>query len=630
MVPPPNLAAADLSRAQQLARSGDLNGASRICADLLARDPRNFPALLILGGIQCDRKNFPEAEKLLQRAVKLNPRSPEALGSYGNVLIELGRRDEGARALSEAIRLQPQNPATYVYRGYGYAQSGDHRKALQDFDAAVRLAPNWEFALHNRATALVALYRHKEALPDVENLLHLHPDNPTFLANYGTILTREGRHQDALAAIERALQQQPGDIGLQTTRADILAAMSRYADALSQYEHLLTLQPDNPQLQLGCAHMYMEQQKLEPALERVEKLIATQPNYGPGLVLKANLLLHLDRHEESFAAYDTAVARAPEYPEGSYHRGSMLLLHGRFIDGWRDFERRWDVTDCGLSRPELKAPAWRGEALNGRSIVVYSEQGLGDTIQFARFLPQLLETGARVTFLCHSMLMRLLKSFPELGIEIVATCQGNAPFDFQCALMSLPQRFETTPDTIPGTVPYIFPEPDLVRLWHQRLGRDGFKIGICWQGNPAGAIDKGRSVPLTEFGPIAAIKGVRLISLQRKHGVEQLAHLPDDMRVETVSPFDDGKDAFIDTAAIMENLDLVITSDTSVAHLAGALGRPVWLATKHIPDWRWMLGRSDSPWYPTMRLFRQAVPGDWTSVFAQMADALDGLRRPES
>jgi ADP-heptose:LPS heptosyltransferase len=192
--------------------------------------------------------------------------------------------------------------------------------------------------------------------------------------------------------------------------------------------------------------------------------------------------------------------------------------------------------------------------------------------------------------------------------------------------MSLPQRFGTALETLPTNVPYVFAEPDLVEAWRQRLGTDGFKLGVCWQGNPAGAIDKGRSIPLREFRPLANLAGVRLISVQRTHGLDQLANLPEVMRVETLGAFDVGKDAFVDTAAIMESLDLIVTSDTSVAHLAGALGRPVWLATKHTPDWRWMLKRSDTPWYPTMRLFRQPVRGDWASVFADMADALEQMR----
>jgi tetratricopeptide (TPR) repeat protein len=580
----------------------------------------------MLGGIESDRKNFAAAEGLLAKAIKLNPRSPEALGCYGNVLIELGRHEEGIRALSDAIRLQPQNPTTYVYRGFGHAQKGDHDSALADFDIAVRLAPNWEFALHNRATALIALNRHREARADVEKLLRLAPSNPAVLTNYGLVLTREGKHEEALTAIDRALALQPGDIGLQTTRADLLAAVSRFDEALRMYEMLAQQRPDDPHIQLGRANMRMEQEQLQAALDCADAAIAANPDFGPALVLRANLLLHMERYTECLSAYDKAVAAAPDYPEAFYHRGSAHLLHGRLIEGWADFEHRWEVADCGFSRPKLKAPVWRGEPLNGRSIIVYSEQGIGDTIQFARFLPTLRDMAARVIFLCHPMLIRLFRPLQETGIELTALCDGDSPVDFQCALMSLPQRFGTALETLPSNVPYVFAEPDLVEAWRQRLGTDGFKLGVCWQGNPAGAIDKGRSIPLREFRPLANLAGVRLISLQRTHGLDQLANLPEVMRVETLGAFDVGKDAFVDTAAIMESLDLIVTSDTSVAHLAGALGRPVWLATKHTPDWRWMLKRSDTPWYPTMRLFRQPVRGDWASVFAEMAQALKQMR----
>jgi hypothetical protein len=253
--------------------------------------------------------------------------------------------------------------------------------------------------------------------------------------------------------------------------------------------------------------------------------------------------------------------------------------------------------------------------------VVYSEQGMGDAIQFARFLPRLAASGAKVTFLCHPGLLRLFRTLaPEM--EVTDLCGPHRRFDFQCALMSLPERFGVALGDLPGNVPYLFAESALVAQWHTRIGDAGFKIGICWQGNPLGKIDKGRSIPLAKYQPLAAVPGVRLISLQKTHGLDQLANLPGGMVVETLGRFDEDDDAFIDTAAIMQSLDLVITSDTSTAHLAGALGRPTWVAVKHMPDWRWMLERGDSPWYPSMRLFRQPAPGDWYSVFAAMAEAL--------
>jgi hypothetical protein len=339
------------------------------------------------------------------------------------------------------------------------------------------------------------------------------------------------------------------------------------------------------------------------------------------LALRGNLLLHRDRPEAALAAYDKAIRAAPHYAEAHYHRGSALLLHGQFERGWRDFEHRWQVADCGFDRPVLRAHEWRGEKLQTRSIVVYSEQGLGDAIQFARFLPRLATMGAKLTFLCHPNLVRLFRPFAA-AMEVTAFSHAERRFDFQCALMSLAERFAIRLDDLPGPIPYLFPESALVGQWRTRVGDQGFRIGICWQGNPLGKIDKGRSIPLAKYRPLAAVPGVRLISLQKTHGLDQLAHVPAGMKVETLGTFDEGADAFIDTAAIMQNLDLVITSDTASAHLAGALGRPVWVAVKHMPDWRWMLERGDSPWYPTMRLFRQPARDDWDSVFAAMADAL--------
>ena len=645
-----------LRRAQNMAQGGDLAGAARLCRQLLARDGSNFYALLMLGGIETDRKNFAEAEILLERAVRANPRSPEALGSYGNVLIERGRREDGIRALSEALRLQPQNPATYVYRGYAHAQGGDHARALADFDAAVRLSPNWEFALHNRSSALIALNRHKEARVDIEKLLRLAPSNVAVLTNYSLILCRDGKYRDAVSAveralaldprnaelmntqanalnalnrpaealqsIERALEIRPGEASFEITRANILAALARIDDAVRLYERLAEREPANVEVLIGCANMLMDHDRLPEALHWVEEAIAAKPDCAPAWTLRANLLLHLERYEESFSAYDKAVAVGANYPEASHHRGSILLLHGRLQEGWRDFERRFEVADCNFSLPALSAPVWRGEPLQARNIVVFSEQGLGDAIQFVRFLPQLAGTGGRLTFLCHPTLIRLFRNFAATGVELIASCRGDRRFDYQCALMSLPERFGITITSLPNQVPYLFAEPGLVEKWRKQIGDEGFRIGICWQGNPAGQIDKGRSIPVEQFKSIAFVPGVRLISLQRTHGLEQLAQLPAGMQVETLGPFDTGNDAFIDTAAIMQNLDLIVTSDTSVAHLAGALGRPVWLALRHTPDWRWMLKRSDSPWYPSMRLFRQKRRGDWAGVFAEIADAL--------
>ncbi|HEV2664392.1 MAG TPA: tetratricopeptide repeat protein, partial [Blastocatellia bacterium] len=274
-------------------------------------------------------------------------------------------------------------------------------------------------------------------------------------------------------------------------------------------------------------------------------------------------------------------------------------------------------------RPKIDAREWQGEDIAGQSIAVYGEQGLGDIIQFSRYLPLLVQRGADVSFFTDVRMHRLLKSLHG-RIELHGIRGTSKAVNTCCALLSLPYRFGTALSTIPAEVPYLRAEKERVARWKARLGDQGFAIGIAWQGNPRG--DVGRSVALSEFLPLARVPGVRLISLQKHYGLEQLAKLPAGMEVEQLgSDFDDGPDAFIDTAAVMESLDLIITSDTSVAHLAGALGRPTWVTLRKIPEWRWLLYRSDSPWYPTMRLFRQETDGDWASVFSTIADELRRL-----
>ncbi len=344
-------------------------------------------------------------------------------------------------------------------------------------------------------------------------------------------------------------------------------------------------------------------------------------------------LRDLKRPEEALASYDKALAIKPDYADALFNRGLSALLMGDLSAGWRGYEYRWDRTNAEARKLLAPYPNWKGEDIREKRIIVYEEQVLGDIIQFSRFLTQLVACKAEVTFLLRSTMHRLL-SVSAPSVRLVAAPPKGEDFDFQCALMSLPGAFGTSCENLPSSVPYLLAEEGVVARWRERLGDHGLKIGICWQGNPDAKADIGRSFPLRCFQPLAAISGVRLISLQKAHGLDQLGNLPSGMEVERLGEeFDRGPDAFIDTAAVMSCVDLIITSDTSVAHLAGALRRPVWVALKHVPDWRWMLDRSDSPWYPTMKLYRQTIRDDWDSVFGQVAAAVANLKAgtaPES
>jgi tetratricopeptide (TPR) repeat protein len=612
-----------LARAQQLAQAGDFAGAAEVLRGVVARDPANFFALFMLGSFECHFGRFAEAETHLKRAVALNPRAMEALATYGNVLLELKRPAEAAEALDRALALQPGEINALIYRGLAAIDLDKREEALRFFDRALKTDSRSIHALNNRANVLIALKRFDEAAASVDALLKLDPGYVPAISNRATILSAKKDHAAALAAIDRALAFEPQNADLHIARGNALLEVGRLDDAYAAYQRVLAVDPTSAEAHLNCANVMMERGRLDEALALTDKSIALKPDYAHALLLRANILLHLMREGEMFTAYDAAVAARASSPEAHYHRGSAQLLYGRFAEGWRDFEYRWEVAERGFDRPELTGADWQGEDLRGKSIVVYSEQGLGDTIQFARFLPLLVQRGAKLTFLCHPNLVRLFRPLAD-GMELIASCDGRRRFDFRCALMSLPLWLGTTLDTLPAAVPYVFPEAPLVEQWRARLGGEGFKIGITWQGNPLGKIDRGRSIPLKKFAALAAVPGVRLISLQRNHGLDQLAGAP--MRVETLGEFDTGSDAFVDTAAIMTNLDLFVTSDTATAHLAGALGVPVWVVLKHLPDWRFMLNRSDSPWYPTMRLFRQEQPGDWDGAVAEMASTLAAMR----
>src|SRR5262249_2844689 len=308
----------------------------------------------------------------------------------------------------------------------------------------------------------------------------------------------------------------------------------------------------------------------------------------------------------------------PDFAEALKNRGMCRLLAGQYKDGWADYEWRWKAKEFQSKHPDIAAPVWQGEDVAGRNIAVFSEQGLGDIIQFVRYLPELARRHAKVTFFVNVKLIRLFKDLP-IELRAFNTSHPGETFDFQCALMSLPLRFGTDVASIPNRTPYLRAERNLATKWKAHIGDSGFRIGIVWQGKA----DWGRAIPLAEFLPLSRVPGVRLISLQKHHGLDQLAGLPADAGIELLGEdFDAGPDAFVDTAAVMENLDLIITTDTSIAHLAGALGRPVWVALKRVPDWRWMLDRQDSPWYPTMRLFRQQRDGEWKHVFANIQECL--------
>ncbi|HRQ81266.1 MAG TPA: tetratricopeptide repeat protein [Azospirillaceae bacterium] len=359
---------------------------------------------------------------------------------------------------------------------------------------------------------------------------------------------------------------------------------------------------------------------LTAAAAAARRGLALEPAAVPCLVNLGNVLKERGEPAQAEKHYRRALATAPERPEIGLNLGMALLQQGRFAEGWRAYENRLRQADWPHRR-DCPQPEWTGGALAGRTILIHAEQGLGDTLQFVRYLPHLRRRGARVIFEPQRSLAPLLKTLA--GVDALVP-RGDPPpgFDVHAPLLSLPCRLGS-PLPASADVPYLTADPQRLATQRRRLAdRPGFKIGVAWQGNPEGLADRGRSFPARLFAPLARSPGVRLHCLQRIHGLEQLADWPDDAPLADADLPVDIDGAFVDTAAIICGLDLVITSDSALAHLAGAMGRPVWVVLQAAPEWRYQLGRTDSPWYPTMRLFRQSRPGDWESAFAAVAAAL--------
>ena len=324
--------------------------------------------------------------------------------------------------------------------------------------------------------------------------------------------------------------------------------------------------------------------------------------------------------DEAMAGYDRAIELKPDYAEAHFNRSLLLLLTGNFKEGWPEYE--WRLRKKDNYCLNIQQPRWDGSPLNGRNILVHAEQGYGDAIQFARYLPLVKAKGGNVILECRKVLTRLLKGVAGVDkiSEPLSDKSQNIQFDLHVPLLSLPGIFNTTLDTIPSDVPYIKPDPELVSQWNVKLGRNGdFKIGIVWAGSKTYKNNLSRSCLLSDFVSLAKIPGVTFCSLQKESASKEAHNPPGGMKITNL---DKGLNDFADTAAVIANLDLVISVDTAVVHLAGAIGKPVWTLLPFAPDWRWLLNRDDSPWYPSMRLFRQTKPNDWDGVFEQVKDAL--------
>ncbi|QXX75697.1 tetratricopeptide repeat protein [Methylovirgula sp. HY1] len=598
-----------------------------LVADLVGSPERCDLAGLILLGAQLPA----EALVWFERARALQPNYWQAASHAGSVLLTLGRLDEALSALDMAVGQGFVDSATYYHRGVVLRALGRRDEAIASLDQALRVEPDYPDALRIGALILAEAGRDEQALQFFEAALRSKPDFFEVLLERANLLRQLERCDEAVAAFSRGLQLLPGNVALLNNRGVVFIDLGDFDAALADFDAALAIDPDLPEAVFNRGTVLLQESDPEIALAAFDRAIALRPVYPDAWVGRGVAFRKMGQMEPALAAFDVAIDQKPDSAHARNNKGGVQLLLGDFENGLEGYEYRWMTGLTHKFKLEFPIPEWSGTIRPGEKLIVFDEQGIGDTIQFSRYLPLLAEAGVEITFFCRSKALRLLRSLPQ-AIRCVDYFGPEEHFDSQIALSSLVHASGTRVSTIPANVPYLTAEPALVAVWAERLAQSGnmqdLKIGICWAGNPNVRADPRRSVPLKAFLPLCGLEGVRVISLQKHHGLDEIAALPVGTKLETLGDaFDGGEDAFIDTAAVMQNLDLIISCDTSTAHLAGALGRPVFTLLKQIPDWRWMLDRADSPWYPTMQLFRQTRRGDWDEVVARVVAAVGQMQK---
>ncbi|MDO8533274.1 MAG: tetratricopeptide repeat protein [Xanthobacteraceae bacterium] len=616
------------------------------------------PSSALLEAIELhERGALTEAAARYAEVLAAEPENVDALFRLGRALCQQGRLAEGAEFARKLIKIAPDHAAAHNLLGMALDRLGRPMEALGSFDRAVAADPDFADALANKADALSALGRFAEAVKHYDRALAVKSDLADAWCNRGVALHETRQYEEALASFDRAISAAPALAEAYANRAKTLHRLSRLDQALASFDAAIALRGDVAEFHSDRGLLLHDLRRHAEALDCLDRALALDSSFAAAYSNRGLILHGLDRHDEALASIERALkldpalaqayaarswvysslgrltearadreralALAPSSDDFAFDLALLQLLQGEWREGWLNYDRRDLMQSLVLVPKSIRR--WAGEPLARNLLLLVGEQDLGDTIQFAHFAAALAEQGTRVTLVTQESFVPLLRTLK--GVDVAAPpikLKDEAAFTRWLPLMSVPGVLGTTPDSIPGKTPYLSAEPVRVMQWRARIGDKGFKVGICWRGISSDRDGRMRSVPLAEFAPLAALEGVRLISLQQGAGSEETAQVAFRDRIESFADLDAGV-AFLDSAAVMMNLDLVVAGDSTIVHLAGALGRPAFVALALCPDWCWLAGREDSPWYPTLRLFRQQTLGDWRQVFEQIATAARDL-----
>jgi len=591
--------AAQIQQAVAFHQRGEYEQAETLYKKVLNKAPRHFQALYLLGMLELHRHHPAQAVQWMDAALQINPT---------HVDVQFDR----ATALEDLER-------------YG--------EALRAYDLVLALKSDFNDALFRRGNVLRQLRRHMEALDCYKRLLAVQPDHAGAWFKQGNSLNDLGRLPEALNCYERAVQAQPDYHEAWFNLANTYKQFERPDEAMRAYEQALAIDPDFIEAIVNRAALLAEQGLHEQALTAFERALQLIPDYPDALFNRAVSLAELQRCEEAISDYAKVPPEHEHYISAQWNTALCQLKLGNFAAGWRQYEWRWQGEQMQAGRRQFSTPPWLGESsLQDQTLVLHAEQGFGDTIQFARYAPLLAQQGARVILQVQPALKSLLTKLPGIS-AVLGSNEALPPYDLHCPLMSLPLACASfAPHLIPPA-PYLQADPLKSDGWQQRLGARGqLRVGLVWAGsNPRNErpatkrLDAQRSIPFATLAPLLANTDVEFYSLQL--GAEASGQLRAHPLALRVADYTDDLHDFSDTAALIDNLDLVISVDTAVAHLAGALGKPVWLLNRYNSCWRWLHNRRDSPWYPGMRIFAQHERAHWDQVIAEVGAALHGRAR---
>jgi tetratricopeptide (TPR) repeat protein len=493
------------------------------------------------------------------------------------------------------------------------------------YQEIVEIRSNHPEALHGLGIIAYQQNNYDQALDYIGQAIAQKPESAQFYYNLGLVLIALAEPHRAIAAFNAAIGKKGDYAEAYYNLGNVFKALGKPDEAVENYKQVIAIQPQFVEAHYNLGNALKVSGRLEEAMVAFQECIRLKPEFpephnNMGLILKEQ-----GRLEAALDCYSRAIDLQPQFAAAHWNRSLVLLLKGDFSHGWREYE--WRFQRGKWPRNFLKhhtAPKWDGSPFDAKRLLVFAEQGIGDTLQFIRYLPKVKELGGTVIFEAMASLIELLRGFE--GIDELVThnpeLSSAVGCDFCIPLLSLPRLFNSNLNTIPAPISYLDPDPEKSKLWRGRVGQEGFRVGIVWAGRPEHENDHHRSCALEYFIPMAQMEGIRLFGLQKGEATRQVKKLPDGRVVENLG---EDFENFADTAGAVANLDLVISVDTSVAHLAGAMGKPVWLLLPFAPDWRWLMQREDSPWYPSMRLFRQKSRGDWPGVFQRVASELKNI-----